>query len=185
MKTTRNSDRLKDILLSTRHQIVALKDIQIDLLRHDSKVANQIATQISALEEVYKHQLTLVTLAEAIEPKKPGWFSGLVFGQPTTQTLFYKRNGVLIRAVQGEVQRAQSFFVLGCGVCTFIEQKFGGQRCAVMGGHHQGCGAVGRLGVNVGVHFQQKLHHLDMPLGRRIVQGRPACFVHVSALFDQ
>jgi len=78
MKTTRNSDRLKDILLSTRHQIVALKDIQIDLLRHDSKVANQIATQISALEEVYKHQLTLVTLAEAIEPQKPGWFSSQI-----------------------------------------------------------------------------------------------------------
>jgi hypothetical protein len=78
MKTTRNSDRLKDILVSTRHQIVALKDIQIDLLRHDGKVANQIATQISALEEVYKHQLTLVTLAEAIEPKKAGWLSGQV-----------------------------------------------------------------------------------------------------------
>lgn len=78
MKTTRNSDRLKDILVSTRHQIVALKDIQIDLLRHDVKVANQIATQISALEEVYKHQLTLVTLAEAIEPKKAGWLSGQV-----------------------------------------------------------------------------------------------------------
>jgi hypothetical protein len=78
MKTTRNSDRLKDILVSTRHQIVALKDIQIDLLRHDGKVANQVATQISALEEVYKHQLTLVTLAEAIEPKKPGWFSSQI-----------------------------------------------------------------------------------------------------------
>jgi len=78
MKTTRNSDRLKDILVSTRHQIVALKDIQIDLLRHDVKVANQIATQISALEEVYKHQLTLVALAETIEPKKAGWFSGQV-----------------------------------------------------------------------------------------------------------
>lgn len=78
MKTTRNSDRLKDILVSTRHQIVALKDIQIDLLRHDVKVSNQIATQISALEEVYKHQLTLVALAETIEPKKAGWFSGQV-----------------------------------------------------------------------------------------------------------
>ena len=78
MKTTRNSDRLKEILVSTRHQIVALKDIQIDLLRHDVKVSNQIATQISALEEVYKHQLTLVALAEAIEPKKAGWFSGQV-----------------------------------------------------------------------------------------------------------
>ena len=76
MKTTRNSDRLKEILVSTRHQIVALKDIQIDLLRHDAKVANQIATQISALEEVYKHQLTLVDLDESIEPKKQGWFAG-------------------------------------------------------------------------------------------------------------
>jgi len=76
MKTTRNSDRLRDILLSTRHQIVALKDIQIDLMRLDAKVANQVATQISALEEVYKHQLSLVSQAENVEPKRNGWFSG-------------------------------------------------------------------------------------------------------------
>jgi hypothetical protein len=76
MKSTRNSDRLREILLSTRHQIVALKDIQIDLLQHDNKVANQVATQISALEEVYKHQLSLVALAENLEPKRNGWFSG-------------------------------------------------------------------------------------------------------------
>jgi len=78
MKTTRNSDRLREILVSTRHQIVALKDIQIDLLCHDVKVANQVATQISALEEVYKHQLSLVTLAENVEPRRNGWFSGHV-----------------------------------------------------------------------------------------------------------
>ena len=76
MKSTRNSDRLRDILVSTRHQIVALKDIQIDLLRHDAKLANQVSTQISALEEVYKHQLSLVTLAEKVEPKRAGWFTG-------------------------------------------------------------------------------------------------------------
>ncbi len=78
MKSTRNSDRLREILISTRHQIVALKDIQIDLLRYDSKVANQIATQISALEEVYKHQLSLVDIAERIEPKRAGWFSSQI-----------------------------------------------------------------------------------------------------------
>jgi hypothetical protein len=78
MKATRNSDRLREILVSTRHQIVALKDIQIDLLCHDVKVANQVATQISALEEVYKHQLSLVTLAENVEPRRNGWFSGHV-----------------------------------------------------------------------------------------------------------
>ena len=49
MRTNRNSDRLREILVSTRHQIVSLKDIQMDMLRTDSKVANQIATQISAL----------------------------------------------------------------------------------------------------------------------------------------
>jgi flagellar biosynthesis chaperone FliJ len=46
------------------------------MLRHDTKVANQIATQISALEEVYKHQLSLVNQAEKVEPKRNGWFSG-------------------------------------------------------------------------------------------------------------
>ena len=76
MKTTRNSDRLREILFATRHQIVSLKDIQMDMLRTDSKVANQIATQISALEEVYKHQLSLVIQAENVEPKRNGWFSG-------------------------------------------------------------------------------------------------------------
>lgn len=78
MRTNRNSDRLREILVSTRHQIVSLKDIQMDMLRTDSKVANQIATQISALEEVYKHQLSLVILAENVEPKRNGWFSGHV-----------------------------------------------------------------------------------------------------------
>ena len=76
MKTTRNSDRLREILFATRSQIVSLKDIQMDMLRTDSKVANQIATQISALEEVYKHQLSLVIQAENVEPKRNGWFSG-------------------------------------------------------------------------------------------------------------
>jgi hypothetical protein len=76
MKSTRNSDRLREILVNTRHQIVSLKDIQIDLLRHDTKVANQVSQQISALEEVYKHQLSLVQLAEGLEPKRNGWFSG-------------------------------------------------------------------------------------------------------------
>ena len=76
MKSTRNSDRLREILFSTRHQIVSLKDIQMDMLRIDAKVANQIATQISALEEVYKHQLSLVNQAESVEPKRDGWFSG-------------------------------------------------------------------------------------------------------------
>ena len=76
MRTTRNSDRLREILFSTRNQIVSLKDIQMDMLRIDSKVANQIATQISALEEVYKHQLSLVNQADNVEPKRNGWFSG-------------------------------------------------------------------------------------------------------------
>jgi hypothetical protein len=48
----------------------------MDMMRIDIKVANQIATQISALEEVYKHQLSLVTQAESVEPKRDGWFSG-------------------------------------------------------------------------------------------------------------
>jgi flagellar biosynthesis chaperone FliJ len=76
MKSTRNSDRLREILFSTRHQIVSLKDIQMDMLRIDAKVANQIATQISALEEVYKHQLSLVNQADNVEPKRNSWFSG-------------------------------------------------------------------------------------------------------------
>ena len=76
MKSTKNSDRLREILFSTRHQIVSLKDIQMDMLRIDAKVANQIATQISALEEVYKHQLSLVNQADSVEPKRNGWFSG-------------------------------------------------------------------------------------------------------------
>ena len=76
MRINRNSDRLREILVSTRHQIVSLKDIQMDMLRIDAKVANQIATQISALEEVYKHQLSLVNQADSVEPKRNGWFSG-------------------------------------------------------------------------------------------------------------
>ena len=76
MRNIKNSDRLREILVSTRNQIVSLKDIQIDMLRFDAKVANEIATQISALEEVYKHQLSLVNKAESLEPKRTGWFNG-------------------------------------------------------------------------------------------------------------
>ena len=78
MKNIRNSDRLREILFSTRNQIVSLKDIQIDMLRQDAKVANAIATQISALEEVYKHQLSLVDKAESLEPVRKGWFSSQI-----------------------------------------------------------------------------------------------------------
>ena len=78
MRTTRNSDRLREILFSTRNQIVSLKDIQMDMLRIDSKVANQIATQISALEEVYKHQMSLVCQTENVEPKRKSWFSSQI-----------------------------------------------------------------------------------------------------------
>jgi hypothetical protein len=78
MRTIKNSERLKEILYSTRSQIVSLKDIQIDMLKTDAKTANSIATQISALEEVYKHQLTLVEKAQSLEPKKTGWFSGQI-----------------------------------------------------------------------------------------------------------
>lgn len=76
MRTIKNSERLKEILFSTRSQIVSLKDIQIDMLKTDAKVASAIATQISALEEVYKHQLSLVDKAESLEPVRKGWFSG-------------------------------------------------------------------------------------------------------------
>jgi regulatory protein YycI of two-component signal transduction system YycFG len=76
MRYVRNSDRLREILFATRNQIVSLKDIQMDMMRHDTKLANNIATQISALEEVYKHQLTLVNQAENVEPRRNGWFSG-------------------------------------------------------------------------------------------------------------
>ena len=76
MRYVKNSDRLREILFATRNQIVSLKDIQMDMMRHDTKLANNIATQISALEEVYKHQLTLVNQAENAEPKRTGWFSG-------------------------------------------------------------------------------------------------------------
>lgn len=76
MKSTRNSDRLREILFATRSQIVSLKDIQMDMMQHDAKVANQISAQISALEEVYKHQLSLVNQALNVEPKRNGWFSG-------------------------------------------------------------------------------------------------------------
>lgn len=78
MRNIKNSDRLREILVSTRQQIVSLKDIQIDMLRIDGKVAGEIGTQISALEEVYKHQLSLVNKTESLEPKRLGWFSSQV-----------------------------------------------------------------------------------------------------------
>jgi len=76
MRTTKNSDRLRDILMSTRNQIVALQDIKIEMLAVNKAIAGNIQQQINALEEVYKHQLTLVQSVHEIEPKKSIWFSG-------------------------------------------------------------------------------------------------------------
>ena len=70
----KNSDRLKEILFSTRQQIVSLQDIKIDMIGKDKKMAEHIQQQINALEEVYKHQLSIITLAEDSEPKKTSWF---------------------------------------------------------------------------------------------------------------
>ena len=76
MRTTKNSDRLREILLSTRNQIVALQDIKIEMLAVNKAIAENIQQQIVSLEEVYKHQLTLVETVSEIEPSKNGWFSG-------------------------------------------------------------------------------------------------------------
>jgi hypothetical protein len=76
MRTTKNSDRLREILHSTRNQIVALQDIKIEMLAINKAIAENIQQQIVSLEEVYKHQLTLVESVTEIEPSKNGWFSG-------------------------------------------------------------------------------------------------------------
>jgi hypothetical protein len=76
MRTTKNSDRLREILNSTHNQIVALKDIKIAMLSVNSAIAENIEQQIKTLEDVYKHQLTLVNSVTEIEPSKNGWFSG-------------------------------------------------------------------------------------------------------------
>jgi len=76
MRTTKNSDRLREILLSTRNQIVALQDIKIEMLAINKAIAENIQQQIVSLEEVYKHQLNLVESVSEIEPSKNGWFSG-------------------------------------------------------------------------------------------------------------
>ena len=76
MRNVKNSDRLREILFTTRHQIVALQDIKIEMISINNAIANNIQQQIDALEEVYKHQLTLVNATQEIEPKKSGWFSG-------------------------------------------------------------------------------------------------------------
>ena len=45
----KNSDRLKEIMFSTRSQIVSLQDIKIDMLAKDKKMAEHIQQQINAL----------------------------------------------------------------------------------------------------------------------------------------
>ena len=74
MRVVKNSERLKDILISTRNQIVALQDIKMDMLSKNNVVAENIQQQILALEEVYKHQLILVNLTIDAEPKKKNWW---------------------------------------------------------------------------------------------------------------
>ena len=66
MRTTKNSDRLREILMSTRNQIVALQDIKIEMLAVNKVIAENIQQQINALVESVNE----------IEPKRSGWFSG-------------------------------------------------------------------------------------------------------------
>ena len=75
MRTTKNSDRLREILFSTHSQIVALQDIKIEMLAVNNVIAENIQQQIIALEEIYKQHLILVNSVYEIEPKKSGWFS--------------------------------------------------------------------------------------------------------------
>jgi uncharacterized protein YpuA (DUF1002 family) len=75
MKTT---IRLREILNSTRNQIVALQDIKIEMLAINSAISEDIQKQIDSLENVYKHQLNLINSVQETEPKSRGWFSGQV-----------------------------------------------------------------------------------------------------------
>ena len=49
MRTTKNSDRLREILFSTRNQIVALQDIKIEMLAVNKMIAESIQQQIVSL----------------------------------------------------------------------------------------------------------------------------------------
>lgn len=70
-----NTFRLKSILESMRTQIVCLKDIQLDYVnRGNSRMAEQLASQISALEVVYSEQVKVVSEATMAEPKKASSF---------------------------------------------------------------------------------------------------------------
>jgi len=74
----KNSDRLKEILVAKHHQIVALKFIQIEMLKSNPELASKISHQIENEESVYKSLMKVIDIAENSEPRKTGWFSGHV-----------------------------------------------------------------------------------------------------------
>lgn len=78
MKDYTNPTRLRDILKSQRHQIVALKDIELDLIETGKiELANEIANQISYLEIAFAKQVECVRKAENAYPKKVSLISSL------------------------------------------------------------------------------------------------------------
>jgi hypothetical protein len=78
MKDYTNTARLRDILKSQRNQIVALKDIELDLIENGkSELAKEVSNQIAYLEISFAKQVECVRQSENTYPKKVSFVSSL------------------------------------------------------------------------------------------------------------
>lgn len=79
MRTTKQVDLMRDHIVSLRHQIVSLKDSQMEaLIKRDITLVEALGLQIELLTERLQAQVDIYDMVSQNQPVKKGWFSGQI-----------------------------------------------------------------------------------------------------------
>ena len=79
MRTTKQVDLMRDHIVSLRHQIVSLKDSQMEaLIKRDITLVEALGLQIELLTERLQAQVDIYDMVSQNQPVKRGWFSGQI-----------------------------------------------------------------------------------------------------------
>ena len=79
MRTTKQADLMRDHIVSLRHQIVSLKDSQMEaLIKRDITLVEALGLQIELLTERLQAQVDIYDMVSQNQPVKKGWFSGQI-----------------------------------------------------------------------------------------------------------
>lgn len=79
MRTTKQVDLMRDHIVSLRHQIVSLKDSQMEaLIKRDLTLVEALGLQIELLTERLQAQVDIYDMVSQNQPVKRNWFSGQI-----------------------------------------------------------------------------------------------------------